>query len=374
MKTPIDYFFQTAPKDWDILEAISVYDKLERYDSFGSLLEDMRRNVDSACEKQPTFRKKGKLIVENLRNMNCMNTRQKQEEQEQEQKGRENEGQDSARNNADADILLPITVRADKIADTITNHGELNVVNKKVISSPVTNITNSNIVTPTTPTTPSASISVSKGPSRYIFDPPCTSTERPHMPKMRKAELETLNQLFVFGTQYCISDPLCETEYKKNKEQQINSSSLCILGLFDGLVSLLCKVSYDDFLSHLWNWKSEANMDEQGKNFLSICKHTLSTFHLVQQTPPMHMMNHERTFFCEAVLPGLLALSKITKFIEFKWCEAKYNATKTLYLKDGDYDGRSTVPARYIDALGILKTHDNMEMVVVESSRSKAKK
>lgn len=64
MKTPIDYFFQTASKEWRILEAISVYDKLKRYDSFGSLLEAMQRDIGSACEKQPTFKKKGKLFVE----------------------------------------------------------------------------------------------------------------------------------------------------------------------------------------------------------------------------------------------------------------------------------------------------------------------
>lgn len=52
--------FQTAPKEWRILEAISVYDKLKRYDSFGSLLEAMQRDVGSACEKQPTFKKKGR--------------------------------------------------------------------------------------------------------------------------------------------------------------------------------------------------------------------------------------------------------------------------------------------------------------------------
>lgn len=64
MKTPIDYFSQTGPKEWNILEAISVYDKLKRYDSFGSPLEAMQRDVGSACEKLATFKKKGKLFAE----------------------------------------------------------------------------------------------------------------------------------------------------------------------------------------------------------------------------------------------------------------------------------------------------------------------
>lgn len=64
--------------------------------------------------------------------MNCMKTRQEQG-QEQEQEGSENEGQDSDHNNVDVNIQLPTTVRIDKIADTITDHGELNVVNNKVM-------------------------------------------------------------------------------------------------------------------------------------------------------------------------------------------------------------------------------------------------
>lgn len=90
-------------------------------------------------------------------------------------------------------------------------------------------------------------MSVNQGSNRYVFDPPCTSTERPHMPKIRKGELETLKQLFAFGTQYCVNDPLCKAQYNNNKEQQINSSSLRSLGLFDNLVFLLRKVPYDDF-------------------------------------------------------------------------------------------------------------------------------
>lgn len=139
------------------------------------------------------------------------------------------------------------------------------------------------------------------------------------MPKIRKGELETLNQLFVFGTQYCINDPICKIEYNKNIEQQINSSSLCSLGLHDDLIFLLCKVPYDNFLNQVWNWKEDPKLNDRGRSFLIVCKYVLSTFHLVHRTPAMHVMNHERSFFCESILPGLLALSKIIKFIEFKW-------------------------------------------------------
>lgn len=113
------------------------------------------------------------------------------------------------------------------------------------------------------------------------------------MPKIKKGELDALNQLFVFDTQYCISNPLCKTESNNNKEKQINSSSLCSLGVFDGLVHLLLRFP----MMVLW----------------------IKYDHLVHSTSPMHIMNHERSFFCESVLPGLLGFSKISNFIELKW-------------------------------------------------------
>ncbi|KAL9542023.1 hypothetical protein MBANPS3_008822 [Mucor bainieri] len=275
------------------------------------------------------------------------------------EQGQENDGQPSDGSNDQP----PTTIHIEKIVeDTITNHGEINVVNNKR-PLPSADVSNN-----ATATTSSTSLSVNQGSNRYVFDPPCAPTERPHMPKVRKAELESLHQLFVFGTQYCINDPECRIEYKHNQEEQLNSSSLCSLGLHADLVNLLRKVPYERFLAEVWNWEGDTNIDDKSRDFIVVCKHILSTFHLVHRSQPMHLMNHERSFFCESVLPGLLAVSKITKFIEFKWCEAKYKATKSLYLKEGNYDGRSTLPAKYIDALGILKTHNSMEMVVVESS------
>ncbi|KAI7853071.1 hypothetical protein BDC45DRAFT_175474 [Circinella umbellata] len=121
-------------------------------------------------------------------------------------------------------------------------------------------------------------MSVGEGSNRYIFDPPCTSTERLHMPKIRKGQLETLKQLFAFGTQYCVNDPLCKLEYEYSKEEQINSSSLHSLGVFKDLVFLLRKVPYDDFLNQVWNWKVSSGIDHHGKSFLIVCQHVLSTF------------------------------------------------------------------------------------------------
>ncbi|KAF1803620.1 hypothetical protein FB192DRAFT_1279003, partial [Mucor lusitanicus] len=117
--------FQTAPKQWNVLEAISVYDKLKTYDSIVSLLQAMRNDVGSACDKQPSFKKKAKTFVETIE------TRQEQEQAQV--GGGENEGRDSEHSIANVDRQQTITVRIAEIADTITNHGEFNVVNNKVM-------------------------------------------------------------------------------------------------------------------------------------------------------------------------------------------------------------------------------------------------
>lgn len=50
-------------------------------------------------------------------------------------------------------------------------------------------------------------------------------------------------------------------------------------------------------------------------------------------------------------------------------CETEFHSTKTLNLVDYDYDLRGAPPSKNIDALGILSTQNNMELIVVESSR-----
>ncbi|KAI7853074.1 hypothetical protein BDC45DRAFT_175528 [Circinella umbellata] len=189
------------------------------------------------------------------------------------------------------------------------------------------------------------------------------------MPKLRKIQVAALKELFNFGTENCVNDSICGKEYLDYKEQQRKNASLSALGLINHLVYLLGEdICYNDFLDQLWSWKPKQDVCELGKAFQLICKHVLSTFHLVHRSMPMYIMNHERTFFCENIIPGLLSLSKTLQFIEFKWCEAEYKSTKSLYLNTGDYDGRATDTAKNIDALGYLKTQNNIELVVVESS------
>lgn len=57
---------------------------------------------------------------------------------------------------------------------------------------------------------------------------------------------------------------------------------------------------------------------------------------------------------------------KIGLLMLLLWRKVRGKATATLYLKDGDYDGCSTLlPAKNIDVSGNVKTHNNMEMLVL---------
>ncbi|KAG1623741.1 hypothetical protein G6F45_010687 [Rhizopus arrhizus] len=59
--------------------------------------------------------------------------------------------------------------------------------------------------------------------------------------------------------------------------------------------------------------------------------------------------------------------------MNFRWCETEFHSTKTLNLVDYDYDLRGAPPSKNIDALGILSTQNNMELIVVESSSGRLK-
>ncbi|KAI8880266.1 hypothetical protein K501DRAFT_302375 [Backusella circina FSU 941] len=123
----------------------------------------------------------------------------------------------------------------------------------------------------------------------------------------------------------------------------------------------------------LWT-KNVDNLDRRSYIFLDIVRYTLCSFNLVAKTVPEYMSNHERTYFIENIIPSMLSLAKNTGFIEFKWygrkkCETEFHSTKTLNLADYDYDLRGAPASKNIDALGILSTQSNMELVVVESSR-----
>lgn len=114
-------------------------------------------------------------------------------------------------------------------------------------------------------------------------------------------------------------DDVCAKEYNDYQRDQSQNSSLAGLGLLDELTRLLDETHYDEFLDEVWGMKPNKNMSSEGKMFLDTVKHVLSSFHLVHRSAPMFMLNHERTSFCENIIPGLLALSKMIGFLEFRW-------------------------------------------------------
>lgn len=71
----------------------------------------------------------------------------------------------------------------------------------------------------------------------------------------------------------------------------------------------------------LWSSKPDHILTPQSKAFLENIKHSLCSFHLACRTVPELVQNHERTHFVGNIIPSLLALSKITGSVEFKWSE-----------------------------------------------------
>lgn len=178
-----------------------------------------------------------------------------------------------------------------------------------------------------------------------------------------------MTPLFHFGTSYCSNNPVSDNAYNQYREDQRAIISTKELGVFEHLIKLLdCAGPYDSFLHKVWTEKPDAALTDHGEAFLQIVNHTLTAFHLVSRALTINPSNHERTYFVESIIPSLMALGKLTKFLEFKWCETEFSSSKLLNLKGCDYDLRSAPPAKLIDALGTLITQNNMELVIVEVS------
>ncbi|KAG1453231.1 hypothetical protein G6F46_011567 [Rhizopus delemar] len=140
----------------------------------------------------------------------------------------------------------------------------------------------------------------------YNINPPSAPVERPHKPKLRKLQIEALNQFIHFGTSFSQTNSTSKNLYNQYKNEQKENYSPKSFDLFDHVVGLL---------------------DTLGKTF---------------------------------------------DFIEFKWYESEFISSKMLNQKDCDYDLRSA-PGKYIDALGTLTTHNNMELIIVEASSGQLK-
>ncbi|KAL0141927.1 hypothetical protein V8B55DRAFT_1562469 [Mucor lusitanicus] len=176
--------------------------------------------------------------------------------------------------------------------------------------------------------------------------------------------VRTLSKRFHLGSSFSTTNSSTKIEYQACKNELKRNKSLRSLNLIDCLVSLMGDESFDDIYYNLmlWSFKPDHSLTPPSEAFLEIIKqHSICSFHLVCITMPEFVQNHKKTRIVENVIPSLLALTKITGFVEFE-CSSN--------LKDYDYDLRSAPLSKLIDALGVSKTQNNMELIIVEALRS----
>ncbi|CAO3693596.1 unnamed protein product [Rhizopus stolonifer] len=130
-----------------------------------------------------------------------------------------------------------------------------------------------------------------------------------------------------FGTPFMSYNPIPTNIYKSYEQAQEENNSLRNNGLLDYIVQLLN--NDDSFIKQLWTTEPEG-LTEKGTNLLEIIRHALTTFHLTLKNVSLQTGNHERTPFVENIVPSLLSLSKVTGFVDFKWCETEFTSNKQL--------------------------------------------
>ncbi|KAK4515823.1 uncharacterized protein ATC70_010780 [Mucor velutinosus] len=334
----INFFFRTSAKEWDITEAIIYYDQNNSTSetSLHQLLLTIKNDLKSIGKTQASLNRyvlKAIRQVDKLLQLRCL-----------------------------------VATRSDPQALENEKTPTVNNINN-ISQNEQVNIAGVNNIAMSQPT----ETDVGEGSSIYNINSPSAPVERPHKPKLRKLQIEALNQVIHFGTSFSQDHSSSKILYNQYKDEQKENRSLRSLGLFDYVVDLLdSETNYESFVEEMWISKLSETQDSRKESFLNIIKYSLTTFHLVCRSPPVNISNHERTHFVENVMPSLLALEKLLDFIEFKWCESEFISSKMLNQKNLDYDLRSTT-CKYIDALGSLTTLNNMELIIVEASSGQLK-
>ncbi|EIE76823.1 hypothetical protein RO3G_01527 [Rhizopus delemar RA 99-880] len=377
-----DYFYLTPAKKWKLIDAIDYFDKLNSYNSFYEILLDLSAALNKIKATQASFKKYVKSMEEELMKLLKLNIYAREPPLD----NQENitpiaQGISNTTQNLPAETQENSNI--EKLSDVLNNHGQINVrpnhatfISSKALGKRQADQINDGDPTLTNPLPRNATPSefeIDEGPNHYQMSSPSVHVEHPHKPKLRRLQISNLIELFHFGTSFSRSNPITNAEYLTYEEDQQINKSLKSLNILHHLVYLLEEIPYDQFNATLWI-KNVDNLDRRSCTFLDIVRYTLCSFHLVAKTVPEYMNNHERTYFIENIIPSMLSLAKNTGFIEFKWygrkkCETEFHSTKTLNLVDYDYDLRGAPPSKNIDALGILSTQNNMELIVVESSR-----
>ncbi|KAG2219518.1 hypothetical protein INT45_002835 [Circinella minor] len=386
------YFNDTPPKSWDLFEALKCYDKA--YDlTIESLCVIMKKDIDSYISSRQNLSNKSidcaKIIsqkLSELMSLKCLKrvidaTNSDSNPKVQVIHGSANlnvanvEKQKNVFNNQANNLVKRRRVgdeeKEEEEGDVESNQNESRNV---YTSSPsLRHASQYNLKNlPSFDEYRCAShlptqLTLTHGKKQYIINTPSHSNISPHKPKLTKSHIESLQEYVQFAQSNLITvDEPTKQYYKDEKEGQKQKKALEKLGLLHEVDDVLEEMEFDDFPRKLWS-KEMSSKAEGATSFSQLIKYVLTNFHLLCRDHESVTTNHERSFFVNYVVPGLLALSKACDTVSFTWCEFELEAIKSVHMFDQDLKLLKT-PRRFMDALGKLKTPNNMEIVIVESS------
>ncbi|KAI8147861.1 hypothetical protein BJV82DRAFT_664207 [Fennellomyces sp. T-0311] len=205
------------------------------------------------------------------------------------------------------------------------------------------------------------------GQKQYTIRTPSQAAKHsPHRPKITKSHREALEEYFVFETTFAnTGDDEMRALYEMEQEKQKKNRSLVDLGLFSYVKMVLQDIPHTDFPETLWS--QSVDCSNSATMFVKVVKYVMTGFHLLSHSAVYPVTDHERTFFVEYVIPGLMAISKMSDSFDFFWCEYEMQSVKEMDMVDKGFNLMKT-QRRYIDALAKMTTGSEMEVVVVEAS------
>lgn len=157
---------------------------------------------------------------------------------------------------------------------------------------------------------------VTEGQKKYHIMTPNYKSDELHRPKLRKSQLNVLEDLVYFGTSFASSNTVTSDKYKDYEQDQLKNKSLRQLNLLEHICSLL-KNNTNFFVQQVWTSEID-RLTNKAAALMEVLRYTLTSFHLALKNSSLLVQNHERTPFIENIIPSLLALSKIAGFVEFK--------------------------------------------------------
>ncbi|KAI8333602.1 hypothetical protein BC941DRAFT_473351 [Chlamydoabsidia padenii] len=361
------YFPFTKAKNWNVAEAISVYDKNYTDVSFVNILTLIDNDLVAFSLVQTSSKKYIDPIqqdIKKLRKLNCLQGTTVAGEgqasppiQDTSKPTVDTSGPDS-----ESDERLPSAINPVKISKLI-NNSVVNIATHHQIHRK-RSIDSSNSRAPNDG--PSCMV-LTEGTKQFKISTPDHRHDEIHRPKLRKAHLDALETVVHFGTSFASDNPITKNTYKTYQLHQQENKSLRDHRLLEHIRGILEMEDIDDdFIQQLWTRTPKDPLSEKGSALLKIMRHTLTSFHLALSNTSLFTQNHERTSFIENIIPSLLSLSKVTGFVEFKWCETEVTSSKSLALRESDYHHQGS--RKYADALGVFQNANKMEVIVVEAS------